>query len=162
MSTPAFADLADRADVWRRQKTERVDADRFADLRPKVESMTWAVGAVVTDDEDRVLLVEEDGQWLAPGGEVEPGETLEVALVREIREETGIEIRVERPVAATEVSFVHDGERASFYFAHYLATPEGTTLADDPGTDDEDIEAVAWVADVPKNTVDREVIDRFR
>jgi 8-oxo-dGTP diphosphatase len=33
------------------------------------------------------------GRWLIPGGTVELGETLEQAVVREVREETGIEVR---------------------------------------------------------------------
>jgi ADP-ribose pyrophosphatase YjhB (NUDIX family) len=120
--------------------------------------MTWAVGAVVTDDAGRVLLVREDGEWLAPGGEVEPGETHEEALIREVREETGVEIGVRDLAAVTEVAFECADDRLAFYFAHYSATPETTELAADPGLDGEGIEAVEWVEDVPENTVDREVV----
>ena len=55
-------------------------------------------GAVVLDG-DRVLLVKRGneplkGEWSLPGGAVEIGETLETALVREIREETGLDVDV--------------------------------------------------------------------
>jgi len=55
------------------------------------------VGSVVVH-EGRVLLIRRGkaplyGRWVVPGGTVELGETLEQALVREVREETGLEVR---------------------------------------------------------------------
>ena len=61
-----------------------------------------AVGAVIPDAAGRILLqtkTDEPG-WFIPGGAIEPGEPPEVALVREIEEETGLIVRPEKIVLA--------------------------------------------------------------
>jgi 8-oxo-dGTP diphosphatase len=76
-------------------------------------------GAVVRDPAGRLLLVQRGqepgrGRWSLPGGRVEAGETAAEAAVREVREETGLEVvadalvgQVERP-GAGGVTYVID------------------------------------------------------
>ncbi len=60
------------------------------------------VGAIIFDEQKRILLVKhvpkKGGFWakkyICPGGRLEPGETLEEGVCREIREETGLEIEI--------------------------------------------------------------------
>lgn len=64
------------------------------------------VGAVVVED-DRLLLVRRGhgpaaGEWAVPGGRVEPGETMAEAVVREVAEETGVEVVCEELVGWVE------------------------------------------------------------
>jgi len=74
--------------------------------------MIRCVGAIVHDAAGRLLLIRRGrapgaGLWSLPGGRVEPDESDAEAVVRELREETGLEVRpgdlvgrVERPAPA--------------------------------------------------------------
>ncbi|MEU4249175.1 NUDIX domain-containing protein [Amycolatopsis sp. NPDC026612] len=55
------------------------------------------VGGIAFDDRGRLLLIRRvndpgSGQWSLPGGRVEPGESDETAVARELSEETGLEV----------------------------------------------------------------------
>ena len=68
------------------------------------------VAAVVIED-DRVVLVRRGrppayGEWSLPGGAVEPGETLEEAVVREVAEEIGFNVEVVELVAVLDRIFL--------------------------------------------------------
>ena len=65
------------------------------------------MGAIITDDTGRLLLIQrghepEEGRWSLPGGRVRPGESDPQALVREVREETGLRVEPGRLVGAVE------------------------------------------------------------
>ncbi len=55
------------------------------------------------DHDLRVLLIQRDDvfQWAIPGGMVDPGETAPTSLVRELREETGVDLTYVRPEVLT-------------------------------------------------------------
>jgi ADP-ribose pyrophosphatase YjhB (NUDIX family) len=60
-----------------------------------------AVGTIITDEQNRVVLVKRAiepgyGKWVFPGGYVDRGEEVRAAAVREAREETGLEVRLNR------------------------------------------------------------------
>ena len=65
------------------------------------------VGAIIKDPGGRLLLIKrghppQAGRWSLPGGRVEPGETDQQAVIREIREETGLKISCDRLVGSVE------------------------------------------------------------
>src|SRR5436309_15542011 len=93
----------------------------MADGRRHPERPIVAVGAVILDG-DRVLLVKRGqeplkGEWSLPGGAVEIGETLQAALVREVREETCLDIEV-GPVVEVLDSIRRDADGRAEY--HYI------------------------------------------
>ena len=82
---------------------------------PEKPHPVLCAGAVVRDAEGRLLLVRRGrppsaGLWSVPGGRVEAGETPAQAAVREVREETGLEVNVGDLLATVEIGefLVHD------------------------------------------------------
>lgn len=63
---------------------------------PRPNSIAVACSAYIEDDFGRVLLIRrsDNGYYSIPGGQTEPGEALTETVVREVREETGMMVRV--------------------------------------------------------------------
>lgn len=66
--------------------------------------------------EDRLLMVRvrATGEWFLPGGGVEPGESVKEALVREVREEAGIDVVVKEFFCFRENFFYYDPAKRAF------------------------------------------------
>jgi 8-oxo-dGTP pyrophosphatase MutT (NUDIX family) len=56
----------------------------------------FVASAIIVDDQHRVLLIlhRKLGVWLYPGGHIEPHETSDEGLVREVKEETGLDVEI--------------------------------------------------------------------
>jgi len=61
---------------------------------PKANSIAIAVSAFILDGTDRLLVIRrsDNDRYAIPGGQLELGETLTQAVVREVEEETGIDV----------------------------------------------------------------------
>ena len=115
--------------------------DRRYPKRPLV-----GVGAILLR-RDRILMAQRGkqplkGWWSLPGGALETGESLEHAVQREVREETGLEVR---PLRVFEIfeRIMHDTEgRTEYHYVliDYLCRVTGGKLR--PG---DDVCAVEWV-----------------
>ena|SRR5437899_3402190 len=79
--------------------------------------------------ENRVLLLKKNpglfgaGKWNAAGGKVQPNETAEHCAIREVYEETGLEVRKPRKIG-TLVFFKHDEHQDPDWIAHVFLTNE--------------------------------------
>ena len=92
------------------------------------------VGAVIVQD-GQVLIVKRKydplaGQWSLPGGGVELGETLEDSIVREMLEETGLEIEVGPVIEVFDRITRDDAGEVQYHFVlvDYLCWPLGGEL----------------------------------
>lgn len=92
-----------------------IGCEQALDLPPPEcaqKKTVFVVAAALIDADKRILMAQRPegkslaGLWEFPGGKVAPGETPEFALMRELREELGIETR---PCCFTPVAFASHG-----------------------------------------------------
>ena len=105
-----------------------------------------AVGAMVVKD-GKVLLVlrgREPGRglWSLPGGVVHPGETLGAAVVRELREECGIDVAVTETAEVVE-RMIQDADGRLQY--HYVILDYRARWLQGDLTASEEVEDARWV-----------------
>jgi 8-oxo-dGTP diphosphatase len=74
-----------------------------------VKPFALSVKIIIKDDQGRSLLLKRSmdsknnpGKWDFPGGKIDPGETFDQALQREVLEETGLSVKIERLVGSTQ------------------------------------------------------------
>ncbi|UPV99798.1 NUDIX hydrolase [Halorussus gelatinilyticus] len=172
-------------DLPRSEETVPLAPDEFETVRENVRTGAnrW-VGALVRAGNGGVVFVRNrwsDG-WVLPGGNVEDGESLREAVVREVREETGLDASVERALEVVEQTFVADESVESEESADSAALDEATAtrptvsgefvvfearaddpeLGDDLGRDADEIADAAWFDAVPDECEHRALVARHR
>jgi 8-oxo-dGTP pyrophosphatase MutT (NUDIX family) len=106
---------------------------------------TSAGGVVhrVVDGRIEIALVHrrEPRLWALPKGTPNAGETIEETAMRETREESGLEVRVEAPISAITYFFVRGRTRFHKTVHFFLMEPTGGDLA----LHDHEFDEVRWV-----------------
>ncbi|MEO8207539.1 MAG: NUDIX hydrolase [Chloroflexota bacterium] len=115
------------------------------------ETATSAGGIVISAAEDgRPSLVvglrrrdgdRRRGTWTLPKGTPDPGETIEQTALREVEEETGLQVRILEPLPSISYVFVQNGSRISKTVHYWLMEPVGGDLS----LHDREFERVRWV-----------------
>jgi ADP-ribose pyrophosphatase YjhB (NUDIX family) len=101
---------------------------------PRANSLVVGSSAVVTDDGGRILLQRrsDSGNWALPGGAMDIGETLAQSAIREVKEETGFDVRIDRIVGIfsdpAHVFAYDDGEVRQEFSICLACTIVGGTL----------------------------------
>jgi 8-oxo-dGTP pyrophosphatase MutT (NUDIX family) len=107
----------------------------------------FSAGGIVfrtVDDRREVLLCGRnlDGLWCLPKGTPERGESMEQTALREVREETGVDVATEGIVGDIKYWFARPQEGVRYYktVRHFLFRPIGG----DPSLHDHEFDDVRW------------------
>jgi 8-oxo-dGTP pyrophosphatase MutT (NUDIX family) len=105
-----------------------------------------AAGGVVlrgTGEEIEVVIAgrDSDRTWVFPKGTPDRGETIEETAIREVREESGLDVEIVRPIGAIDYWFAVPGERVHKIVHFFLMRSNGG----DVSRHDHEYDDVRWV-----------------
>lgn len=117
--------------------------------RLRAGTATSAGGIVIRYDAGRPHLVvgarrrERDGRtWTLPKGTPKRGESTEQTAIREVAEETGLDVRITGPLSSISYDFVQSGTRIHKTVHYFLMEPIGGDLS----RHDREFDQVRWIA----------------
>lgn len=103
-----------------------------------------AAGGVVirrAGDGPQVVLAGRDGMWVLPKGTPDGDESIAATAVREVREETGLDVRILAPLGTIEYWFALPGQRVHKVVHFFLMEAVGG----DTSRHDHEHQDVRWV-----------------
>ncbi len=119
-----------------------------------------AVGsAIIENPEGKILLVKSPkwhNKWIMPGGHIDPGETIDEALLREVEEEVGLPLKSEGVIAYGELIGSQDFDRpAHFIYFDILCKTENSDIK----LDNEELTEYKWVT--PKEALEMDLAESY-
>jgi 8-oxo-dGTP diphosphatase len=94
--------------------------------------------AIITFPPDKILLIKRatvpfKGYWALPGGRVDPGETVEHTIVREVKEETGLTVEITCKLGDYHEQGVQDGVEYDYHPACFAVKTVGGEIKKQKG-----------------------------
>lgn len=89
--------------------------------------------AIIPFPDNKILLIKRNtrpfvGYWALPGGRMDPGETIEQTVIREVKEETGLEGKIIDKIGEYVEKGVKDGVEYEYYPTCFVVQPIGGEL----------------------------------
>ena len=86
--------------------------------------------AIIPFPENKILLIKRNtipfkGYWGLPGGRMDPGETIEQTVVREVKEETGLDVEIDRKIGEYVEKGINDDVDYEYYPTCFLVKRVG-------------------------------------
>jgi len=131
---------ADLRKAARMARSKRLRIRSGPPRKTKPTRPTASSGAAIVGPDGRILLLKRADEeiWCLPKGTVEPGETLEETAIREVHEETGLRVKLLRPLHEVRYSFYWPPAAVNYdkTVTYFLAEPIGGWIAPEPGFDE--------------------------
>ena len=103
-----------------------------------------AAGGMVFNPKGDLLLIFRRGSWDLPKGKIDPGESTEMAAIREVQEETGLHtLKIEQPISVTYHTYKNGKGKRILKLTHWfkMFTEESALVPQA----EEDIEQAIWM-----------------
>lgn len=89
--------------------------------------------AIIPYEGNRILLIKRNtipfkGFWALPGGRMDPGETIEQTIVREVKEETGLDVSIVSVVGDYVETGIREGVEYEYYPRCFVVKPVSGNL----------------------------------
>jgi len=89
--------------------------------------------AIIPFSDNKILLIKRNtrpfvGYWALPGGRMDPGETIEQTVIREVKEETGVVCKIIGKIGEYVEKGVKDGIEYEYYPTCFVVQPVGGEL----------------------------------
>ncbi len=88
-----------------------------------------------------VVPVKEPDRWALPKGHQEPAESIEATALREVHEETGLQVMIERSLGSSAYTYIWQGQAIDKQVYYYLMQPVGGSFSDH----DHEMTQVLWL-----------------